>query len=143
MSQFAKEMQRQKLSLPLLIGGATTSKMHTAVKIAPHYEEPVVYVADASRSVGVVSKLLSDENKHAFHQELNDDYARVRVRFDNQNEERQLLPLSAARANALQTDWKQQAPVAPAKPGIHTIADISFAELAPYIDWTPFFTPGN
>ena len=139
MSQFAKEMQRQKLSLPLLIGGATTSKMHTAVKIAPHYEEPVVYVADASRSVGVVSKLLSDENKNAFQQELNDDYARVRVRFDNQNEERQLLPLSTARANALQTDWKQQAPVAPAKPGIHTIADISFAELAPYIDWTPFF----
>jgi len=139
MSQFAREMHRQELSLPLLIGGATTSKMHTAVKIAPHYKEPVVYVADASRSVGVVSKLLSEEQKPSFKKEISDDYARVRIRFDNQNEERQLLPIKSARANALQTDWKQHPPAAPVKPGIHAIADLSFTELVPYIDWTPFF----
>jgi len=139
MSQFAKEMQRRDLSLPLLIGGATTSKMHTAVKIAPHYQHPVVYVADASRSVGVVAKLLNQEQKPIFQREISDDYERVRVRFDNQNEERQLLTLASARANALQTDWASNPPVVPAKPGIHTIKDMSFAELAPYIDWTPFF----
>ena len=139
MSQFAREMERQNLSLPLLIGGATTSKMHTAVKIAPHYKHPVVYVADASRSVGVVSKLLSDEHRRTFQQEINDDYARVRARFDNQNEERQLLSLNKARANALTTDWEKCPPLKPANPGIHTLPNIPFSELTPYIDWTPFF----
>jgi 5-methyltetrahydrofolate--homocysteine methyltransferase len=138
MSQFAREMERQQLQLPLLIGGATTSKMHTAVKIAPHYKKPVVYVADASRSVGVVSKLLSDEHKNTFHQELNEDYARVRTRFDNQNEERQLLSLADARANALQTDWNNYTPVAPQTTEV-TALEVPFEELVPFIDWTPFF----
>jgi 5-methyltetrahydrofolate--homocysteine methyltransferase len=138
MSQFAREMERQQLQLPLLIGGATTSKMHTAVKIAPHYKKPVVYVADASRSVGVVSKLLSDEHKNTFHQELNEDYARVRTRFDNQNEERQLLSLTDARANAMQTDWNNYTPVAPQTTEV-TALEVPFEELVPFIDWTPFF----
>ena len=139
MSHFAKEMKRQNFSLPLLIGGATTSKMHTAVKIAPHYDEPVVYVADASRSVGVTGKLLSDEHKAAFKAEVDEDYAQVRVRFESKNRERQLLPLAKARANALVTDWQQNPPAIPAMPGTHTIVDMPFAELVDYIDWTPFF----
>jgi len=139
MSHFAKEMQRQEFSLPLLIGGATTSKMHTAVKIAPHYEQPVVYVADASRSVGVAGKLLSDEHRDEFKAEVDEDYAAVRVRFDSKNRERQLLPIEKARANGLATDWQQNPPAVPAKPGIHTIADMPFADLVDYIDWTPFF----
>lgn len=139
MSHFAKEMQRQNFSLPLLIGGATTSKMHTAVKIAPHYDQPVVYVADASRSVGVAGKLLSDEHKAAFKAEIDEDYAKVRVRFDSKNRERQLLPIKKARANALATDWQQNPPAKPAVSGIQTIADMPFSELVDYIDWTPFF----
>ena len=139
MSNFAAEMQRRELDIPLMIGGASTSKMHTAVKIAPHYEHPVVYVPDASRGVGVASKLLSTEHKEKFVVELVEDYAKVRTRFSNQNAERELLSIEQARSNALKTDWANNPPSQPAKPGIHIIDDISFETLSQYIDWTPFF----
>ena len=139
MTHFAKEMQRQGYSLPLMIGGATTSKMHTAVKISPHYGQPVVYVADASRSVGVAGKLLSDEHKAAFKAEIDTEYAKVRERFESKDRQRNLLPIAKARANALMTDWTKSPPAKPAMPGIHTISDMSFESLVDYIDWTPFF----
>ncbi len=139
MSHFAKEMKRQDFSLPLLIGGATTSKMHTAVKIAPHYDHPVVYVADASRSVGVTGKLISEEHRTLFKQELDADYEKVRERFAAKNRERDLLPLTKARANAFATDWAANPPAVPAQTGTQTIADMPFEQLVDYIDWTPFF----
>ena len=139
MSHFAKEMQRLNLDIPLMIGGATTSKMHTAVKIAPHYKQPVVYVPDASRGVGVASKLLSNEHRDAFVEDLKTDYEKVQRRFNNQNEERQLLSIEQARKNAFKTDWNTCPPAPAAKPGIHVIEDISFKQLSKYIDWTPFF----
>ena len=139
MSSFAKEMQRRELDIPIMIGGATTSKMHTAVKIAPHYEHPVVYVPDASRSVSVASKLLSDDQKTAFFEDLKEDYAKVRERFTQQNEQRQLLSLEKARANSFKSDWTATPPAKPNMTGVEIIDDISFATLQPYIDWTPFF----
>ncbi len=139
MSNFAKEMQRRELNIPVMIGGATTSKMHTAVKIAPHYDHPVVYVADASRSVSVAGKLISDEHRPAFFNDLKQDYAKVRERFKQQNEQRQLLPIEKARANAFKTDWQSTPPTKPAMTGVKPIEDISFETLVPFIDWTPFF----
>ncbi len=139
MSHMAKEMQRQDFHLPLLIGGATTSKVHTAVKISPHYKHPVVYVADASRSVGVAGKLLSEEHKPQFVSEVDADYEQVRERFERGNKKKDLLSIKQARVNAFQTDWQQNPPARPEKPGIHTIKDMPFAELVDYIDWTPFF----
>ena len=139
MANFAKEMQRRELDIPIMIGGATTSKMHTAVKIAPHYEHPVVYVPDASRSVNVASKLLSAGQKTAFFDELKEDYAKVRERFTHQNEQRQLLSLESARANSFKTDWSEKPPATPQMTGVKVIDDISFETLQPYIDWTPFF----
>lgn len=139
MSNFAKEMQRRELDIPVMIGGATTSKMHTAVKIAPHYEHPVVYVADASRSVNVANKLISTEHRDEFFNELKEDYAKVRQRFNQQNEQRQLRPIEKARGNSFKTDWQTNPPAKPAMTGIKTIEDVSFETLAAYIDWTPFF----
>ena len=139
MSHVAGEMQRRGLRIPLLIGGATTSKMHTAVKIAPHYEHPVVYVADASRAVGVVSQLLSDTKRHQFVADTQADYQQMRRRFEQRDDEKKLLPLSAARENALQTDWQANPPAAPAMPGVHIIEELPFETLVDYIDWTPFF----
>lgn len=139
MSNFAKEMQRRELTIPVMIGGATTSKMHTAVKIAPHYDHPVVYVADASRSVSVASKLISSEHKEDFFSDLQEDYAKVRERYKHQNEQRQLLSIEKARLNSFKTDWQNNPPSKPAMTGVKPVSDISFETLAPYIDWTPFF----
>ena len=139
MSNFAKEMQRRELNIPVMIGGATTSKMHTAVKIAPHYEHQVVYVPDASRSVSVASKLLSEDQKIAFFDDLKEDYGKVRERFTQQNEQRQLLSLENARANSFKSDWAATPPAKPNMTGVKIIDDISFETLEPYIDWTPFF----
>ncbi len=139
MSNFAKEMQRRKLDIPVMIGGATTSKMHTAVKIAPHYDHPVVYVTDASRSVSVASKLISKEHKSGFFTELTEDYQKVRERFKHQNEQRQLLNIEKARANSFKTDWQKNPPARPSMTGVKAIKDVSFETLLPYVDWTPFF----
>lgn len=138
MVHIAKEMKRQNFELPLMIGGATTSRVHTAVKIEPNYENPVVYVADASRAVGVAGKLLSDK-RDAFHQELKDEYEEVRVARANRQSKKKSFSLSEARENKFQCDWKNYTAIKPSFLGIKTFEDYSLAELADYIDWTPFF----
>ncbi len=135
----AAEMRRQGFSLPLLIGGATTSKAHTAVKIAPQYDHPVVYVPDASRAVGVVGQLLSAALKEPYAQGIAAEYAQVRERRAAANEAKDLVPIAEARANATSIDWEHYQPPAPREPGIQVFADIPLAEIAPYIDWTFFF----
>ncbi|WP_153111177.1 methionine synthase [Propionivibrio limicola] len=139
MSHVAAEMQRQGFDVPLLIGGATTSRAHTAIKIAPNYEGTVVYVPDASRAVGVVTKLLSIDQAAGYKQEIAADYARVREQHTNKKVT-PLVPLDAARQNAFK--WNGDAgyrPAAPNKPGLHVLREVDLAALAEYIDWGPFF----
>jgi 5-methyltetrahydrofolate--homocysteine methyltransferase len=140
MVHVASEMQRQGFDMPLLIGGATTSRMHTAVKIHPAYGRgQAVHVNDASRAVGVVSALLSDEQKPGFVETTQADYARLAEMHARGEREKERLPLAAARANALRIDWEAYAPVAPSFTGTRVIEDWDLAEIARYIDWTPFF----
>jgi len=139
MVHVAKEMQRLGMRLPLLIGGATTSKAHTAVKIAPNYDGPVAYVPDASRAVGVASSLLSDDLRHAFIAELDAEHASVRERRATRNEAKNLIPLTEARANPAPIDWRAYTPTPPARPGVTVLDDIDLEEIARYIDWTFFF----
>ncbi len=138
MSHVAKEMERQGFELPLLIGGATTSKVHTAVKIAPNYSGTVVYVADASRAVGVCSNLLSDDLARDFRQSVLDDYVRVREQHARRREVR-LLPLAEARANKFRCDWANYVPPCPARLGTLRFDDYPLEDLLSTIDWTPFF----
>ena len=140
MSHVAKEMQRQGFSIPLLIGGATTSKMHTAVKIDPYYSHPVVYAADASRSVAVVSQLLSQTRRTPFLQTLEQEYDHYRERFAARLEKRQFLSLAAARANRLETNWNGYVPPTPKQYGVQVLSDFPLEALLDYIDWTPFFS---
>ncbi|HET7587480.1 MAG TPA: vitamin B12 dependent-methionine synthase activation domain-containing protein, partial [Gammaproteobacteria bacterium] len=137
MAHVASEMKREGFSVPLLIGGATTSKAHTAVKIAPNYDNGVVYVKDASRAVGVVSKLLGSERDN-FLAEVVSDYERVRQQHAGRREEKQLLSLERARANATPVDWDNYEPPRPKKLGAQTFDNYPLAEIRPYIDWTPF-----
>ena len=141
MQYVAGEMQKDDYfrmrKIPLLIGGATCSRVHTAVKIAPHYEGPVVYVPDASRSVGVAQGLLSDQAAH-YIDELNADYAKVREQHANKKQT-PLLPLAKARANAAHTDWSAFQPTAPKFIGKRVFKNFDLAELEPFIDWGPFF----
>ncbi|CDT96048.1 Methionine synthase [Vibrio coralliirubri] len=139
MVHVAKEMERQGFKLPLLIGGATTSKAHTAVKIEQNYSEPVVYVNNASRAVGVCTSLLSDELKPAFVEKLNIDYDRVRDQHNRKKPRTKPVTLERARANKVAIDWDAYTPPAPAKPGVHIFNDFDVATLRQYIDWTPFF----
>ncbi len=135
MSHVAGEMQRQGFTVPLLIGGATTSRAHTAIKIAPHYAQPVVYVPDASRAVGVVSKLLSDTQAADFKTEIAADYDKLRVQHASKKGA-QLVPFAAACANRSVLSY---APVAPRQCGVTALQAIDLATLAEYIDWGPFF----
>jgi len=135
----AKEMQRQGLKLPLLIGGATTSKAHTAVKIEQNYDEPVVYVSNASRAVGVCQKLLSPKNKPEFVEKLNQDYQRVREQHANKRPRSAPIGLAQARANAAKLDWDNYQPKVPNQLGVQVIKNMSINVLREYIDWTPFF----
>ena len=139
MAHVAKEMQRSGFTLPLLIGGATTSRVHTAVKIAPNYDGPVVYVPDASRSVPVVQSLLSREARANFIAEVRNDYERIREQHREKKGPGPLLPITEARRLGLKTDWSAYRPPAPAKPGLTVLARYPLAELVDYIDWTPFF----
>jgi 5-methyltetrahydrofolate--homocysteine methyltransferase len=139
MTHLAKEMQRQGFTTPLLIGGATTSKMHTAVKIDPHYKHPVVYVPDASRSVNVASRLLGSRCDD-FCTDLTNEYDHFRERFLAKQEQREFLSLAAARANRLETNWNSYLPPVPVNSGIHQLIDFPLSELREYIDWTPFFS---
>ncbi len=139
MMHVAKEMQRQSFNVPLLIGGATTSRVHTAVKIAPGYEEPVVWVKDASRAVGVASSLLSDNLRAGFLAKHQAEYNEVRTRHAGKQSGVKLLPLAAARANKLKIDWAAYIPPAPQKLGVRLLDNYPLYELLRYIDWTPFF----
>ena len=139
MVNVASEMQRLGFSVPLLIGGATTSKAHTAVRIEPAYKNgSTVYVPDASRAVNVASQLLSDERSEAYRSEVRADYVEVRARTAIRSTQRVLMPLENARANAYRGDWSAYRPQAPRQTGVQAVAP-SLPELVPYIDWTPFF----
>ncbi|MVW55991.1 methionine synthase [Sphingomonas sp. MAH-6] len=133
----AAEMQRIGMTMPLLIGGATTSKVHTAIKIAPAYKGPVVHVLDASRAVGVASTLMSDTQKDGFVEKTAAEYDAVRRAREGKGQN-ELATLAEARANAFAFDPAQMAPAA-AKPGLHVFEDWDLADLRDTIDWTPFF----
>ncbi|MBL8630353.1 MAG: methionine synthase [Rhodospirillaceae bacterium] len=135
----AKEMQREGMKIPLLIGGATTSKVHTAVKIAPGYEEPVVYVLDASRAVGVASSLLSAQQKPDFVAGVKADYEKVRDAHNRAQTQKKRQRLADARANKFKFDWSQYKPERPRVLGLTIFEDYDLAELTRRIDWTPFF----
>jgi 5-methyltetrahydrofolate--homocysteine methyltransferase len=140
MSFLAGEMQREGLEIPLLIGGATTSRVHTAVKIDPNYRAgPVVHVNDASRAVGVASSLLSRDKRAAYASEVRDEYAKISAAHFRAQADKKRLKLAAARANAMPIDFTRTPPKKPAFFGIRTFRDYDLAELADYIDWTPFF----
>ena len=139
MAHMAAEMQRLGNNTPLLIGGATTSRIHTAVKIDPKYDNAVVYVADASRAVGVVGNLLSDERNVAYKQDLKDEYEEMRVQRAKRTSRRKTFSLQQARDNAYKGDWENYTPPVPTFLGLKTFDDYSLEELSPYIDWTPFF----
>ena len=142
MQHVAAEMQRDDYfrlkKIPLLIGGATTSRVHTAVKIAPHYEGPVLYVPDASRSVGVCSELLSEERAPGYLAEVAADYRRVREQHANKKQT-PLVSLAQARANPTPVDWAAYEPTRPKLLGRRALRNQDLAELLPFIDWTPFF----
>ena len=135
----AKEMQRRGFEVPLLIGGATTSKAHTAVKIEQNYQQPVVYVSNASRAVGVCSALLSEQQKSAFVERLAAEYDVVREQHARKKPRTPPITLDQARANAVALDWVNYTPPAPKNAGVHTFTDFPVAKLRQYIDWTPFF----
>ena len=138
MAHNAREMEREGFDIPLLIGGATTSRVHTAVKIAPHYHGPVVWVPDASRSVSVCSNLLSDELREGYLKDVRNEYERVRRQHQGKKGP-ELIPLAKARANAFRTDWTEYLPPRPEQPGIKVLKNYDLAEIAQYIDWGPFF----
>jgi len=139
MVHLGKEMERQGFDLPLLIGGATTSQIHTSVKIDPQYRGAVVYVADASRAVGVASTLLSKDRRKAYITETKEKYRQLREQRAEQQQERKLASLAEARANKFLTDWKNYQPVKPSFQGIRVFDDYPLAELVNHIDWSPFF----
>jgi 5-methyltetrahydrofolate--homocysteine methyltransferase len=133
----AEEMQRAGLTIPLLIGGATTSKVHTALRIDPAYKGPVIHVLDASRAVGVASTLVSDTQAEPYLEKIADEYGAVRAAREGKGQN-ELLPIAEARARGFVADMGLKPP-APAKPGLHSFDDWPLDDLAEYIDWTPFF----
>lgn len=139
MVHVAHEMKRRNIKLPLLIGGATTSRMHTAVKIAPQYDEGVVHVLDASRSVTVAGSLLSPEQKPAFLKNIKAEYDKLASDFGNKKSTKQYLAFEEAQQNAAAVNWTNFTPVTPAFTGIKILENYSLAEIAEYIDWQPFF----
>ncbi len=138
MVNVAHEMKRRGMQQPLLIGGATTSRMHTAVKIAPQYENGVVHVLDASRSVTVAGSLLT-EQKQGFLHKTKEEYTRLRHDFENKKVVKKYLSFSAAQANRVKIDWESYAPPIPSFTGTRVFRDFDLAELRKYIDWKPFF----
>ncbi|MFN8697563.1 MAG: methionine synthase [Burkholderiales bacterium] len=138
MSHVAKEMQRRGFTIPLLIGGATTSRTHTAVKIEPHYQGPVVWVPDASRAVGVCSNLLSEDLRDPYVAEVRQDYEKVREQHASKKGVK-LVSLEKARANATKIDWSRYIPPKPTFLGVRELKNFPLEQLVPYIDWSPFF----
>lgn len=139
MSHVAREMQRQGFTMPLLIGGATTSRAHTALKIDPHYKSPTIWVKDASRAVGVAQSLISIELREPFVAANASDYAEIRERHRNRGDGKRLVSLEKARGQRYDGGWSDYVPPAPKQPGLHVFDDYPLAELVEYIDWTPFF----
>ncbi len=139
MVHVAKEMQREGFDIPLLIGGATTSKVHTAVKIEQGYNGPTVYVEDASRSVGVVGSLLSKDKRDEFVQKTATRYAGIRDSYGDRVSRTRLIPIGTARQRKMQIDWSNYEPVTPNLVGTQPIDDCRLADLVNYIDWSPFF----
>jgi 5-methyltetrahydrofolate--homocysteine methyltransferase len=139
MVHVAREMKRQNFNVPLLIGGATTSRTHTAVKIAPEYEHGVVHVLDASRSVTVTGSLLNKALKPNFLSEVTSEYTKLNEGFKNKKSTKQFLPIAEARENKAITDWSGYVPVKPKKLGVQVFKSYDLGEIAEYIDWQPFF----
>ncbi|MBI3790190.1 MAG: cobalamin B12-binding domain-containing protein, partial [Gemmatimonadetes bacterium] len=139
MAFVAGEMEREGFTIPLLIGGATTSKAHTAVKIAPHYGQPVVHVADASRAVGVASSLTSDGLREQFVADVTAEYQAVREARADRATQAPRQPIAAARANKAKIDYLAHVPPVPTFTGVRTFDDVPLEELVGRIDWTPFF----
>ena len=139
MSHVAREMQRQGFTLPLMIGGATTSRAHTALKIDPHYQAPTVWVKDASRAVGVAQSLVSADLRAPFIAANDADFADIRQRHRDRGDARRLVSLEKARAQAFDGGWDTYVPPTPRQPGLHVFDDYPLSELVACIDWTPFF----
>jgi len=140
MVHVAAEMERQGFKIPLLIGGATTSKIHTAVKISPAYSRAVVHVNDASKSVTVCSSLLSEEQKSAFSSEVSNEYEKIRSEYLGRKPDVKYLSLQEARKNKVNPDWLSSPPAVPAFSGIKVWKSWPIEEIIPYIDWSPFFS---
>ena len=140
MINVAREMERTGVDLPLLIGGATTSRINTAVKIAPHYRNPVVHVLDASRAVGVVSQLLSDERRPQFVETNARDQQASREQFANKRTQKNMLSIEEARAKKTPITWRAEDIPVPEFLGVRVLKDVPLAHLVPFIDWSPFFT---
>lgn len=139
MVHVAREMKRRGMNQPLLIGGATTSRTHTAVKIAPEYDHGVLHVLDASRSVTVVSQLLNKEARKSFIKQTSEEYDGVRAQFLNKQKNKVMIPYEEAVVTKERFDWKNYKPVAPAQPGVTVLKDFDLGTIAQYIDWGPFF----
>ncbi len=138
MVHIASEMERQKLTLPLLIGGATTSEIHAAIKIAPEYSGPAIHVRDASKAAAVISALLKKDNEE-YVRSVKERYMKLTEDHNSRRSERKLISLEEARKNCLKTDWAKTTVSKPVKPGIHSFESFSIRELTRYIDWTYFF----
>jgi 5-methyltetrahydrofolate--homocysteine methyltransferase len=139
MVHFAKEMEREGFSIPLILGGATTSRIHAAVKVAPNYSGPAVHVLDASRSVTVCSTLMSDENREAYISGIREEYDKARESHLSKKSDKQFKTIEEARAAKFNIDFSSAEVKKPAFLGTKTFVDFSLEELVPYIDWTPFF----
>jgi 5-methyltetrahydrofolate--homocysteine methyltransferase len=140
MAFLASEMERQGMSIPLLIGGATTSRVHTAVKIDPNYRGgPVIHVNDASRAVGVASSLLSPDKRAAYAADIRAEYAKISAAHFRAQADKKRLKLATARANAVPINFTERPPIKPSFLGVRSFESYDLAELVPYIDWTPFF----
>ncbi len=139
MSAVAREMERRKLSLPLLIGGATTSRVHTALKIEPGYRGPTIHVPDASKAVGVVGRLIAVDQRESYTAGVREDYVKLRAKHARDRQGAERIAIEVARANRLRLDWSQAAPPAPSFLGTRLIERFPLDEIAPLIDWTPFF----
>lgn len=136
----AAEMERQGLQIPLLIGGATTSRIHTAVKIDPVYSGTVVHVMDASKSVPIAGEAISEETREAFHKQIKETYRELRIAHEAKQQVKQLIAYEEAKANPVVIDWEEYQPVIPAKLGTTVFEDLDLNTLREYIDWTPFFS---
>ena len=139
MANVAREMERQGFKIPLLIGGATTSRIHTAVKIDPGYSGSVIHVLDASKSVPVVSNLINSQNTNGYIQKVKDEYKSLREEYQKRTAEKNFVSIEAARANKPKFDWNNVPIIKPLKPGIHLNENFPIAQLKNYIDWSPFF----